>query len=214
MSVFHCNISEHISTQKYTKEYMDENNEMEVPFEPADQHISVRITTKEKRLFIKWCKELRISKSQGIRKLIVDRLASPEQIQEATDNLTDEIKELKRAISEIRKQIGSSSKPKKQTWSEAAEKVLNISDDAKVIHVPAHRLEEKMLFKDEIAVLIGCSVKTLSNIGKYVTQDGEPIFINVGKVANKGLFDCSRAHADAFAERLQVNVDWSRLQPK
>ena len=193
---------------------MDENNEMEVPFEPADQHISVRITTKEKKLFIKWCKELRLSKSQGIRKLIVDRLASPAQKQQATDDLSDEVRELKRAISEIKKQLGSSPKPKPQTWSEVAEKVVKISDDANVIHVPAHRLEEKMLFKDEIAVLIGCSVKTLSNIRKYVDQDGEPIFINKGKVANKGIFDCSGVHADAFAERLQVDVDWSRLQPK
>ena len=197
---------------------MDENNEMEVPFEPANQHISVRITTKEKKLFIKWCKELRLSKSQGIRKLIVDRLATPEQIQQATDDLTDEIQELKRAISDIKKQIGSKPEPKPISWEDTVEKVLEEkvekSDDAKVIYVPAQRLAEKMLFKDEIAVLIDCSVKTLSNMRKYVTQDDEPIFINKGKVGNKGIFDCSGVHADAFAERLQVNVDWSRLLPK
>jgi len=49
---------------------IEENNEMEVPFEPADQHISVRITPTEKRIFIKWCIENRLTKSQGIRKLI------------------------------------------------------------------------------------------------------------------------------------------------
>jgi chromosome segregation ATPase len=113
---------------------MDENNEMEVPFEPADQHISVRITTKEKKLFIKWCKELRLSKSQGIRKLIVDRLASPEQIQEATDDLTDEIKALKRAISEIKQQLGNKPQTKLNTWAETAERIIEKPDDANAIY--------------------------------------------------------------------------------
>ena len=36
---------------------MDENNEMEVQFEPATEHISVRITVTEKKMFIKWCRE-------------------------------------------------------------------------------------------------------------------------------------------------------------
>ena len=197
---------------------MEENNEIMSQYETADQHISVRITPKEKRLFTKWCRENRLTKSQGIRKLITDRLESPEPTQEsnnvATNQLNEKVKELQQTVLEIKEQLKKRPKPKEKTWSETAEKIVSYSDDANVIHVPAHRLEKKMLFKDEIAVLIGCSVKTLSNIGKYVTQDGEPIFINKGKIANKGIFDCSGVHSDAFAERFQVFVDWSRLLPK
>jgi len=194
---------------------MDENNEMEVQFEPATEHISVRITVTEKRMFIKWCRENRLTKSQGIRRLITDRLASPEEKQEATSNLSREVEELKRTVREIREQLINKPKPIAKSWTKTFDKVVKeVRLPSDTIEVPVHRLEEKMLFKDEIAVLIGCSVKTLSNIGKYVTQDGEPIFINKGKIANKGIFDCSAVHADAFAERLQVNVDWSRLLPK
>ena len=194
---------------------MDENNEMEVQFEPATEHISVRITVTEKRMFIKWCRENRLTKSQGIRRLITDRLASPEEKQEATNNLSKELEELKRSVREIREQFINKPKPIAKSWTKTFDKVVKeVRLPSDTIEVPVHRLEEKMLFKDEIAVLIGCSVKTLSNIGKYVTQDGEPIFINRGKIANKGIFDCSAVHADAFAERLQVDVDWSRLQPK
>ena len=194
---------------------MDENNEMEVQFEPATEHISVRITVTEKRMFIKWCRENRLTKSQGIRRLITDRLAPPEEKQEATNNLSREVEELKRTVREIREQLINKPKPIAKSWTKTFDKVVKeVRLPSDTIEVPVHRLEEKMLFKDEIAVLIGCSVKTLSNIGKYVTQDGEPIFINKGKIANKGIFDCSGVHADAFAERLQVDVDWSRLLPK
>ena len=194
---------------------MDENNEMEVQFEPATEHISVRITVTEKRMFIKWCRENRLTKSQGIRRLITDRLASPEEKQEATSNLSREVEELKRTVREIREQLINKPKPIAKSWTKTFDKVVKeVRLPSDTIEVPVHRLEEKMLFKDEIAVLIGCSVKTLSNIGKYVTQDGEPIFINKGKIANKGIFDCSGVHSDAFAERFQVFVDWSRLLPK
>lgn len=194
---------------------IEENNELEVHFEPADQHISVRITPTEKRMFIKWCRENRLTKSQGIRRLITDRLATPEKKQEATNDITREVEELKKTVREIREQLLSKPKPKPKSWREHLDKVVKAAEPlGDTIEVPAHRLEDKMLFKNEIAVLIGCSVKTLTNIGKYVTQDGEPLFINKGKIANKGIFDCSGVHADAFAERFQVNVDWNRLTPK
>tara|TARA_Y100001972_G_scaffold16418_1_gene17814 strand:- start:352 stop:939 length:588 start_codon:yes stop_codon:yes gene_type:complete len=194
---------------------MEENNEMGVHFEPADQHISVRITPTEKRMFIKWCRENRLTKSQGIRRLITDRLATPEKKQEATNDITREVEELKKTVREIREQLLSKPKPIARSWTEPLAKVVKeVEPQGDTIKVPAHRLEKKLLLKSEIAVLIGCSVKTLSNISTYVTQDGEPIFINMGKVANKGVFDCSGVHADAFAERFQVDVDWSRLSPE
>jgi Sec-independent protein translocase protein TatA len=193
---------------------MDENNEMEVPFEPADQHISVRITTKEKKLLIKWCKELRLSKSQGIRKLIVDRLASPEQIQEATDDLTDEIKELKRAVSEIKQQLENKPKPKLNTWVETAEKIIEKPDDANAIYVPRERLEKKILIKKEIAVLAGISVSTLGDIGRYKYESGEPVYPKVGVIATRGLYDCSKVSGATYPMQYKVDIDWSRLLPK
>ena len=194
---------------------MEENDEMEVLFEPATEHISVRITVTEKRMFIKWCRENRLTKSQGIRRLITDRLATPERKQEATNDITREVEELKKTVREIREQLLNKPKPIARSWTEPLAKVVkNVEPQGDAIKVPAHRLEKKLLLKSEIAVLIGCSVKTLSNISQYVTQDGEPIFINMGKIANKGVFDCSGVHADAFAERFQVDVDWSRLSPE
>ena len=193
---------------------MDENNEMEVPFEPADQHISVRITTKEKRLFIKWCKELRLSKSQGIRKLIVDRLASPEQIQEATDDLTDEIKALKRAISEIKQQLGNKPQTKLNTWTETAERSIEKSDDANAIYVPRDRLEKKILIKKEIAVLADISVNTLGDIGRYKYESGEPVYPKVGQIATRGIYDCSKVSNETYPVQYKVDIDWSRLLPK
>ncbi len=193
---------------------MDENNEMEVPFEPADQHISVRITTKEKRLFIKWCKELRLSKSQGIRKLIVDRLASPEQIQEATDDLTDEIKALKRAISEIKQQLGNKPQTKLNTWTETAERSIEKSDDANAIYVPRDRLEKKILIKKEIAVLADISLHTLGDIGRYKYESGEPVYPKVGQIATRGVYDCSKVSSATYPIQYKVDIDWSRLLPK
>lgn len=193
---------------------MDENNEMEVPFEPADQHISVRITTKEKKLFIKWCKELRLSKSQGIRKLIVDRLASPEQIQEATDDLTDEIKELKRAVSEIKQQLGNKPQTKLNTWTETAERIIEKPDDANTIYVPKERLEKKILIKKEIAVLAGISVNTLGDIGRYKYESGEPVYPKVGQIATRGIYDCSKVSNETYPVQYKVDIDWSRLLPK
>jgi hypothetical protein len=193
---------------------MDENNEMEVPFEPADQHISVRITTKEKKLFIKWCKELRLSKSQGIRKLIVDRLASPEQIQEATDGLTDEIKELKRAVSEIKQQLGNKPQTKLNTWTETAERIIEKPDDANTIYVPKERLEKKILIKKEIAVLAGISVNTLGDIGRYKYESGEPVYPKVGQIATRGIYDCSKVSNETYPVQYKVDIDWSRLLPK
>ena len=193
---------------------MDENNEMEVPFEPADQHISVRITTKEKKLLIKWCKELRLSKSQGIRKLIVDRLASPEQVQEATDDLTDEIKALKRAVSEIKQQLGNKPKPKLNTWTETAERIIENPDDANVIYVPRERLEKKILIKKEIAILAGISVSTLGDIGRYKYESGEPVYPKVGVIATRGLYDCSKISSATYPVQYKVDIDWSRLLPK
>lgn len=193
---------------------MDENNEMEVPFEPADQHISVRITTKEKKLFIKWCKELRLSKSQGIRKLIVDRLASPEQIQEATDDLTDEIKALKRAISEIKQQLGNKPQTKLNTWAETAERIIKKPDDANAIYVPRDRLEKKILIKKEIAVLAGISVNTLGDIGRYKYESGEPVYPKVGQIATRGIYDCSKVSNETYPVQYKVDIDWSRLLPK
>ena len=193
---------------------MDENNEMEVPFEPADQHISVRITTKEKKLLIKWCKELRLSKSQGIRKLIVDRLASPEQVQEATDDLTDEIKALKRAVSEIKQQLGNKPKPKLNTWTETAERIIENPDDANVIYVPRERLEKKILIKKEIAILAGISVSTLGDIGRYKYESGEPVYPKVGVIATRGLYDCSKISNTTYPIQYKVDIDWSRLLPK
>jgi len=193
---------------------MDENNEMEVPFEPADQHISVRITTKEKKLFIKWCKELRLSKSQGIRKLIVDRLASPEQIQEATDGLTDEIKELKRAVSEIKQQLGNKPQTKLNTWTETAQRIIEKPDDANAIYVPKERLEKKILIKKEIAVLAGISVNTLGDIGRYKYESGEPVYPKVGQIATRGIYDCSKVSNETYPVQYKVDIDWSRLLPK
>jgi hypothetical protein len=193
---------------------MDENNEMEVPFEPADQHISVRITTKEKKLFIKWCKELRLSKSQGIRKLIVDRLASPEQIQEATDGLTDEIKELKRAVSEIKQQLGNKPQTKLNTWTETAERIIEKPDDANTIYVPKERLEKKILIKKEIAVLAGISVNTLGDIGRYKYESGEPVYPKVGQIATRGIYDCTKVSNETYPVQYKVDIDWSRLLPK
>ena len=193
---------------------MDENNEMEVPFEPADQHISVRITTKEKKLFIKWCKELRLSKSQGIRKLIVDRLASPKQIQEATDGLTDEIKELKRAVSEIKQQLGNKPQTKLNTWTETAERIIEKPDDANTIYVPKERLEKKILIKKEIAVLAGISVNTLGDIGRYKYESGEPVYPKVGQIATRGIYDCSKVSNETYPVQYKVDIDWSRLLPK
>ena len=193
---------------------MDENNEMEVPFEPADQHISVRITTKEKKLFIKWCKELRLSKSQGIRKLIVDRLASPEQIQEATDGLTDEIKELKRAVSEIKQQLGNKPQTKLNTWTETAQRIIEKPDDANAIYVPRERLEKKILIKKEIAVLAGISVNTLGDIGRYKYESGEPVYPKVGQIATRGIYDCSKVSNETYPVQYKVDIDWSRLLPK
>jgi len=193
---------------------MDENNEMEVPFEPADQHISVRITTKEKKLFIKWCKELRLSKSQGIRKLIVDRLASPEQIQEATDGLTDEIKELKRAVSEIKQQLGNKPQTKLNTWTETAQRIIEKPDDANTIYVPKERLEKKILIKKEIAVLAGISVNTLGDIGRYKYESGEPVYPKVGQIATRGIYDCSKVSNETYPVQYKVDIDWSRLLPK
>jgi hypothetical protein len=193
---------------------MDENNEMEVPFEPADQHISVRITTKEKKLFIKWCKELRLSKSQGIRKLIVDRLASPEQIQEATDDLTDEIKALKRAISEIKQQLGNKPKTKLNTWAETAERIIEKPHDANAIYVPKERLEKKILIKKEIAVLAGISVNTLGDIGRYKYESGEPVYPKVGQIATRGVYDCSKVSSATYPVQYKVDINWSRLLPK
>ena len=193
---------------------MDENNEMEVPFEPADQHISVRITTKEKKLFIKWCKELRLSKSQGIRKLIVDRLASPEQIQETTDGLTDEIKELKRAVSEIKQQLGNKPQTKLNTWTETAERIIEKPDDANTIYVPKERLEKKILIKKEIAVLAGISVNTLGDIGRYKYESGEPVYPKVGQIATRGIYDCSKVSNETYPVQYKVDIDWSRLLPK
>ena len=193
---------------------MDENNEMEVPFEPADQHISVRITTKEKKLFIKWCKELRLSKSQGIRKLIVDRLASPEQIQETTDGLTDEIKELKRAVSEIKQQLGNKPQTKLNTWTETAQRIIEKPDDANAIYVPRERLEKKILIKKEIAVLAGISVSTLGDIGRYKYESGEPVYPKVGVIATRGLYDCSKVSNATYPIQYKVDIDWSRLLPK
>ena len=193
---------------------MYENNEMEVPFEPADQHISVRITTKEKKLFIKWCKELRLSKSQGIRKLIVDRLASPEQIQEATNGLTDEIKELKRAVSEIKQQLGNKPQTKLNTWTETAERIIEKPDDANTIYVPKERLEKKILIKKEIAVLAGISVNTLGDIGRYKYESGEPVYPKVGQIATRGIYDCSKVSNETYPVQYKVDIDWSRLLPK
>ena len=127
----------------------------------------------------------------------------------------EDIAEAIKKLDRIYPPAASTPKPKPKSWTEHLDKVVKAAEPlGDTIEVPAHRLEDKMLFKNEIAVLIGCSVKTLSNMAKYVTHDGEPIFINKGMIGNKGIFDCSAVHADAFAENLQVNVDWSRLQPK
>lgn len=193
---------------------MEENNDMEVQFEPATEHISVRITTTEKKMFIKWCRENRLTKSQGIRRLITDRLATPEQIQEATDDLTDEIKELKRAISEIKEQIGNKPEPKLQTWSEAAEKIVVKSDDANVIYVPAERLAKKILNKREIAILANISVKTLGDINRYKYESGEPVYPKVSVLNNRGIYDCSKISSATYPVQYKVDIDWSRLLPK
>tara|TARA_A100001015_G_C14948566_1_gene695719 strand:+ start:509 stop:1090 length:582 start_codon:yes stop_codon:yes gene_type:complete len=193
---------------------MEENNDMEVQFEPATEHISVRITTTEKKMFIKWCRENRLTKSQGIRRLITDRLATPEQIQEATDDLTDEIKELKRAVSEIKQQLENKPKPKLQTWSETAERIIEKADDANAIYVPRERLEKKILIKKEIAVLAGISVSTLGDIGRYTYESGEPIYPKVGVIATRGLYDCSKVSNKTYPVQYKVNIDWSRLLPK
>jgi Sec-independent protein translocase protein TatA len=193
---------------------MEENNDMEVQFEPATEHISVRITTTEKKMFIKWCRENRLTKSQGIRRLITDRLATPEQIQEATDDLTDEIKELKRAVSEIKQQLENKPKPKLQTWSETAERIIEKPDDANVIYVPRERLEKKILIKKEIAVLAGISVSTLGDIGRYTYESGEPIYPKVGVIATRGLYDCSKVSSVTYPIQYKVDIDWSRLLPK
>lgn len=193
---------------------MEENNDMEVQFEPATEHISVRITTTEKKMFIKWCRENRLTKSQGIRRLITDRLATPEQIQEATDDLTDEIKELKRAVSEIKQQLENKPKPKLQTWSETAERIIEKPDDANVIYVPRERLEKKILIKKEIAVLAGISVSTLGDIGRYTYESGEPVYPKVGVIATRGLYDCSKVSSATYPIQYKVDIDWSRLLPK
>ena len=193
---------------------MDENNEMEVQFEPATEHISVRITTTEKKMFIKWCRENRLTKSQGIRRLITDRLATPEQIQEATDDLTDEIKELKRAVSEIKQQLENKPKPKLNTWVETAEKIIVKSDDANTIMVSKDRLDKKHLVKREIAVLAGISISTLGDIGRYKYESGEPVYPKVGVIGTRGLYDCSKVSNETYPMQYKVDIDWSRLLPK
>jgi Sec-independent protein translocase protein TatA len=193
---------------------MEENNDMEVQFEPATEHISVRITTTEKKMFIKWCRENRLTKSQGIRRLITDRLATPEQIQEATDDLTDEIKELKRAVSEIKKQLENKPKPKLNTWAETAEKIIEKPDDANTILVPRDRLEKRILVKREIAVLAGISIRTLGDIGRYKYESGEPVYPKVGVIATRGLYDCSKVSSATYPMQYKVDIDWSRLLPK
>jgi len=193
---------------------MEENNDMEVQFEPATEHISVRITTTEKKMFIKWCRENRLTKSQGIRRLITDRLATPEQIQEATDDLTDEIKELKRAVSEIKQQLENKPKPKLNTWAETAERIIEKPDDANAIYVPRDRLEKKILIKKEIAVLAGISVNTLGDIGRYKYESGEPVYPKVGQIATRGIYDCSKVSNKTYPVQYKVDIDWSRLLPK
>ena len=193
---------------------MEENNDMEVQFEPATEHISVRITTTEKKMFIKWCRENRLTKSQGIRRLITDRLATPEQIQEATDDLTDEIKELKRAVSEIKQQLENKPKPKLQTWSETAERIIEKPDDANAIYVPRERLEQKILTKREIAVLANISIKTLGDINRYKYESGEPVYPKVGDIRNRGIYDCSKVSNEIYPIQYKVDIDWSRLLPK
>jgi len=187
---------------------------MEVQFEPATEHISVRITTTEKKMFIKWCRENRLTKSQGIRRLITDRLATPEQIQEATDDLTDEIKELKRAVSEIKQQLENKPKPKLNTWAETAEKIIEKPDDANTILVPRDRLEKRILVKREIAVLAGISIRTLGDIGRYKYESGEPVYPKVGVIATRGLYDCSKVSSATYPMQYKVDIDWSRLLPK
>lgn len=193
---------------------MEENNDMEVQFEPATEHISVRITVTEKKMFIKWCRENRLTKSQGIRRLITDRLATPEQIQEATDDLTDEIKELKRAVSEIKQQLENKPKPKLNTWSEALEDIIEKPDDTNTIMVSKDRLDKKHLVKKEIAVLAGISISTLGDIGRYKYESGEPIYPKVGVIGTRGLYDCSKVSSATYPMQYKVDIDWSRLLPK
>ena len=193
---------------------MDENNEMEVQFEPATEHISVRITVTEKKMFVKWCRENRLTKSQGIRRLITDRLASPEQVQQATDDLTDEIQALKRAVSEIKQELGNKPKPKLNTWTETAVRIIEKSDDANTIYVPRERLEKKILTKREIAVLANISIKTLGDINRYKYESGEPVYPKVGDIGNRGIYDCSKVSNETYPIQYKVDIDWSRLLPK
>lgn len=189
---------------------MEEINEMDAHFEPADQHISVRITSSEKRKFIQWCRDNRLSKSQGIRKLITDRLIKPEKVEKATSDITHELEELKRAISEIKTQLKEKPKQEEKSWGQVLDEVLV----EKVEKVPANRLAKKQLNKQEIATLTGFSVKTLANMKRYVYDSGEEIFPFIAKVNNKGIYDCSKVTAETFPERFQVDINWDRLEAK
>jgi len=76
----------------------EEKNKMEIEFDPATEHISVRITAKEKRVFVKWCRENKMRKSEGIRKLITERLLNTGE----EENLTEDVKKLKQDLEELK----------------------------------------------------------------------------------------------------------------
>lgn len=86
--------------------------------------------------------------------------------------------------------------------------------DSNEIKVPADRLADKHLNKKEIAVLLGISLATLSNIKRYTTESGEQLFKPLGKINNVGYYDCSEVNPDNIPDRFKMNIDWGRLKPK
>tara|TARA_B100000900_G_C20361109_1_gene626369 strand:- start:392 stop:691 length:300 start_codon:yes stop_codon:yes gene_type:complete len=79
----------------------EEKNKTEIEFEPATEHISVRITAKEKRIFVEWCRKNKMRKSDGIRKLITERLLDTGE----EENLIEDVKKLKEGLEGLKSLI-------------------------------------------------------------------------------------------------------------
>lgn len=191
-------------------------NESKEP-EKVNQVISLKVTLTEKIALEKYCRNVRLSKSSAIRDfirrgtgVIPDKVTGISS-EKFNETLSPIIKELYKEVKKLdyrlnRIEVGKTSSKSLETKSTPT--------DSNEIKVPADRLADRHLNKKEIAVLLGISLSTLSNIKRYTTESGEQLFKPLGKINNVGYYDCSEIYPDNIPDRFKMNIDWGRLKAK
>jgi len=191
-------------------------NESKEP-EKVNQVISLKVTLTEKIALERYCRNVRLSKSSAIRDfirrgtgVIPDKVTGISS-EKFNETLSPIIKELYKEVKKLdyrlnRIEVGKTSLKSLETKSTPT--------DSNEIKVPADRLADRHLNKKEIAVLLGISLSTLSNIKRYTTESGEQLFKPLGKRNNVGYYDCSEVYPDNIPDKFKMNIDWGRLKAK